>query len=67
MKTIAPPIPCAFSSRNASRETRKYPVERIDMLRFQSASVVSSIGADEAMPAFETRMSTPPYSTAMAA
>ena len=33
------------------------------MLRFQSASVVSSIGAEEAMPAFETRMSTPPNST----
>ena len=30
------------------------------MLRFHSASVVSSIGADEAMPALETRMSRPP-------
>ena len=37
------------------------------MLRSQSSSVVSSTGADEAMPAFETTMSTPPYSTAMAA
>ena len=37
------------------------------MLRFQSSSVVSSIGADEAMPALETRMSTPPNSTAVAA
>ena len=37
------------------------------MLRSQSSSVVSSTGAAEAMPAFETTMSTPPYSTAVAA
>ena len=37
------------------------------MFLSQSASVVSSIGADEAIPALETTMSTPPNSTAVAA
>ena len=32
------------------------------MLRCQTASEVSSNGDAEAMPAFDTRMSTPPYS-----
>ena len=33
------------------------------MFLFQRSSEVSSIGAEEAMPALETRMSMPPYST----
>ena len=37
------------------------------MLRFHSASVVSWIGADDAIPAFDTRMSTPPNSIAVVA
>ena len=37
------------------------------MFRFQRSRLVSSIGADEAMPALETRMSSPPNSTAVAA
>ena len=37
------------------------------MFWFHSASVVSSIGAEEAMPALETRMSMPPNSTAASA
>ena len=37
------------------------------MLRFQRSRLVSSIGAAEAMPALETRMSSPPNSTAVAA
>ena len=37
------------------------------MLRFHMDSSVSSIGAADEMPALETRMSTPPYSTAVPA
>ena len=37
------------------------------MLRFHSSSEVSSTGAEEAMPALETRMSMPPNSTAISA
>ena len=40
---------------------------RILWLRSHSASVVSSIGALEAMPAFDTTMSTPPYALTAAA
>ena len=36
-------------------------------LRFHSSSVVSSIAALEAMPAFETTMSTPPKRSTAAA
>ena len=65
--TIEPPVDCALSCRKASRVTRKYPVERMLMLRFHSASEVSSIGAAEAMPALETQMSIPPNATAASA
>jgi hypothetical protein len=34
------------------------------MLRFHSSRLVSSSGAELAMPAFDTRISSPPYSTA---
>jgi len=36
------------------------------MLRFHMSSPVSSSGADDEMPAFDTRMSSPPYSRAAA-
>jgi hypothetical protein len=39
----------------------------MSMFLFHSSRVVSSIGADEAMPALETRMSMPPNSTAVSA
>lgn len=37
------------------------------MFLFHRARLVSSIGADEAMPALDTRISTPPNSTAVSA
>ncbi len=59
-KTMDPPSPWRFISANASRDTRKYPVARMSMFFCQTASDVSSIGAADAMPAFDTRMSRPP-------
>src|ERR1700749_355322 len=59
-KIREPPVRWAFRARKASSDTRKYPVPRIEWLRFHSSRLVSSIDAEEAMPALETTMSTPP-------
>ena len=55
----APPSPWAMSTRIASRATRKWPVEFTAKERSQSASAIRSTGAECAMPALETTMSTP--------
>ena len=59
-----PPVFCTLNSWNASRRRGNSRSARMSMFLFQSASVVSSIGADEARPALDTRMSMPPNSTA---
>ena len=53
----------AISRRPPARPGNS-PVPRIEWLRSHSSSVVSSIGALEATPAFDTTMSTPPKASA---
>ena len=65
-KTRLPPSPWAFMTRSAARATRKCPVALTAKLRSQSASAIRSIGAEWAMPAFETTTSSPPYASTVA-
>src|SRR5256884_9863058 len=62
-KTRAPPRPCAMRIRMPSRGTRKWPVALTAKDRSQSASESRSTGQECAMPAFDTRMSSPPYAS----
>src|SRR4051812_44496657 len=59
---IEPPRPCAYIRWRHARVVRKAPSRCTASICFQSAKAYWSTGAMIWMPAFETRMSTPPKS-----